>query len=148
MKLHTLEELCWRIEDRHLYSKSNQEFRDSLPAIVADIQSEERDKMREGGVSQGCHGPNASERIRNCSGARFAFRANLMFWSKDILSGEISLIETRPCSECKCHKRLVDGSICTKHLMAIHPEMLVTYMERNGTCFEQRDKENATLSNG
>ena len=34
----------------------------------------------------------------------------------------------------------MDGSICRKHLMAVVPDMHVTYMERTGSCFEPTDQ--------
>lgn len=53
---------------------------------------------------------------------------------------EISFIEARPCCDCQHYRRLVDGSICRKHLMAVVPDMHVTYMERTGSCFEPTDQ--------
>lgn len=64
-----------------------------------------------------------------------------MFYSRDAITGEVSLIETRPCSDCKHYRRLIDGSICKKLLMAVPPDMKVTYMERNGTCWEVKEPE-------
>lgn len=45
-------------------------------------------------------------------------------------------VETRPCEECKHYKKLVDGSICRLHLMAVIPKMLVTYKLKDGSCFK------------
>ena len=47
--------------------------------------------------------------------------------------------ETRKCSNCKHYKKLHDGSICTKKLMSLIPDMFVTYKVDEGTCFEQPD---------
>lgn len=69
-----------------------------------------------------------------------------MFYSKDALTGEVSLIETRPCGECQHYKRLIDGSICRKHLIGVLPDLRVTYMERNGTCWEAPAPEQPQLT--
>lgn len=58
-------------------------------------------------------------------------------WStQDGKTYEASYRETRPCGDCLHYKRLIDRSICRKHLMGVLPDMLATYMERNGTCWE------------
>jgi len=44
-------------------------------------------------------------------------------------------IEPRECQGCASHKRLPDGSICTRHLMAVAPTMHVTYRLAEGSCF-------------
>lgn len=47
------------------------------------------------------------------------------------------ILETRPCRECKCSKRVSYGyMICTKKLMGVLPNMLVTFDVTKGTCFE------------
>lgn len=61
---------------------------------------------------------------------------------------EASFIETRPCSGCQHYKRLIDGSICRKHLMAVPPDMFVTYMERVGTCWEAKAESGAVAPSG
>ena len=45
-------------------------------------------------------------------------------------------VESRPCKECKYHKRDIHGSSCSKLLMSVYPEMHVTYKVDEGTCFE------------
>jgi hypothetical protein len=45
-------------------------------------------------------------------------------------------VETRACGGCAHHRRLIDGSICRRHWMAIVPSMLVCYKITKGTCFE------------
>jgi hypothetical protein len=45
--------------------------------------------------------------------------------------------ETRPCSECKNFRSMLDGfSICNKKLMGVTTNMLVTYKVEEGSCFE------------
>lgn len=44
-------------------------------------------------------------------------------------------METRRCGDCQHHKRLFDGSICTKLLMSVLPSM-VPYVPLGKTCFE------------
>jgi hypothetical protein len=46
-------------------------------------------------------------------------------------------LETRPCHTCKNYKRLPGGSICQKKLMAVVPDMLVSFYPSKGTCFEE-----------
>ncbi len=59
------------------------------------------------------------------------------FWSSDGSDKQKAyFLETRPCSGCQHYKRLIDGSICRKHLMGVLPDMLVTYAEQDGTCWE------------
>lgn len=54
-----------------------------------------------------------------------------VFCGKKVLA-----VETRLCGKCKYHKRLFDGSICTKFHMSVVPDMFVTYKIFDGTCFE------------
>jgi hypothetical protein len=44
-------------------------------------------------------------------------------------------VDPRECQDCAHHKRLIDGSICSKHLMAVTRTMHVTFKVANGTCW-------------
>lgn len=53
-------------------------------------------------------------------------------------------IHDKPCRECRHSERLIDGWICVLHLMAITPDMNVTYKigrtpKDGGLCFEAKD---------
>jgi hypothetical protein len=53
-------------------------------------------------------------------------------------------VHDRPCRECRHSQELLDGWICSPKLMAITPDMLVTYWlvsgsGRYGLCFEDRE---------
>jgi hypothetical protein len=52
---------------------------------------------------------------------------------------KVYAVEERECRGCAHHVRLIDGSICKKHLMAITPTMHVTYSVFIGTCFEEKE---------
>ena len=45
-------------------------------------------------------------------------------------------VDARECGDCAHHSRLLSGSICKKHLMAIVPTMHVTFSVADGTCWE------------
>jgi len=47
-------------------------------------------------------------------------------------------IETHECQYCQHHKRLIDGSICLKKLMAITRDMHVAYEEEKGSCWVRK----------
>lgn len=53
------------------------------------------------------------------------------------------VVETRECQFCRHSKRLWDGWICSKHLMAITADMRVTYLAKEGTCWKARRKGGA-----
>jgi hypothetical protein len=44
-------------------------------------------------------------------------------------------VEPRECQGCRWYRRLSDGSICRKHLMAVTPTMHVTFALTEGTCW-------------
>ena len=44
-------------------------------------------------------------------------------------------VDARKCQNCLHYRRLLTGSICEKHLMAVIPEMRVTYKIAKGTCW-------------
>ncbi len=46
------------------------------------------------------------------------------------------ITETRPCKDCKQIKKDIHGHFCPKMLMAVVPDMKVSYYEEKGTCFE------------
>jgi len=46
--------------------------------------------------------------------------------------------ETRQCKNCMFSKQLIDGWICKKHLMAITPDMRVTYKVSEGSCWQAK----------
>ena len=52
-------------------------------------------------------------------------------------------VHDRPCGECRHHSRVIGRSICVKKLMAVTPDMFVSYYiepdelrGRPGLCFE------------
>lgn len=47
-------------------------------------------------------------------------------------------VDPRECGACKAFRRLWDGSICTKHLMGVVPDMHVNYRVEDGSCWEER----------
>jgi len=47
--------------------------------------------------------------------------------------------ETNRCCLCKHSEKLFSGWICRKNLMAILPDMHVTYEISKGSCFENSD---------
>lgn len=51
--------------------------------------------------------------------------------------------ETRPCKDCACSKKDLTANIlliCQKKLMSVTPDMLMSYYEDNGTCFQLKTK--------
>jgi len=46
-------------------------------------------------------------------------------------------VDPRECRDCLHHKRLIDGSICTKHMMGVSPDMHVYFKIVNGTCWTE-----------
>jgi hypothetical protein len=44
-------------------------------------------------------------------------------------------VDQRECNDCAHHKRLLTGSICSRHLMAVVPTMNVTFKIAEGTCW-------------
>lgn len=47
-------------------------------------------------------------------------------------------VDDRPCKDCLHHRRLYSGSICTLHLMAVTPEMRVTFKIQEGSCWRAK----------
>jgi hypothetical protein len=45
-------------------------------------------------------------------------------------------VDPRECQHCHHSRKLHDGWICKKHLMAVTPDMHVTYDVAKGTCWE------------
>lgn len=46
-------------------------------------------------------------------------------------------VDHRECRDCAHYRVVVGGSVCRRHLMAVVPEMHVTYQIIDGSCFEQ-----------
>jgi len=44
-------------------------------------------------------------------------------------------VDDRECQDCNFAKKLIGGWICNKHLMAISPDMHVTFKISEGTCW-------------
>lgn len=52
------------------------------------------------------------------------------------------ILESRPCKECRQFiPKPYDIPICRKMLMSVAGNMLVSYREDKGTCFEEKDDE-------
>ena len=49
-------------------------------------------------------------------------------------------VDPRECKDCRHYKRLIDGSICRKHLIAVVPDMHVMFKISEGTCWEAREE--------
>ena len=47
-------------------------------------------------------------------------------------------VDERECGSCVHHSRLIGGSICKKHLMAITVDMRVTFKISEGTCWGKK----------
>jgi hypothetical protein len=54
---------------------------------------------------------------------------------------KIFAVDDRQCQDCANHKRLISGSICSRHLMGVSPTMNVTFRITNGSCFEPAASE-------
>ncbi len=50
-------------------------------------------------------------------------------------------VDDRECKDCAFAKKLIDGWVCNKHLMAISPGMKVTYKISDGTCWTPSNAE-------
>ena len=44
-------------------------------------------------------------------------------------------VDERPCKDCAHSRKLLDGTICKKHLMAVSPCMNVTFKIAEGSCW-------------
>jgi hypothetical protein len=44
-------------------------------------------------------------------------------------------VDERECGDCLHHARLLNGSVCQRHLMVVVPSMHVTYCIADGTCW-------------
>uniref|UniRef100_A0A6M3XI70 Uncharacterized protein n=1 Tax=viral metagenome TaxID=1070528 RepID=A0A6M3XI70_9ZZZZ len=44
-------------------------------------------------------------------------------------------VDTRPCSGCVHFSPVVGGSVCSRHLMVVVPDMLVTFKLSEGSCW-------------
>lgn len=49
---------------------------------------------------------------------------------------KVFAVDDRECKDCTHHVRLMSGSICRRHVMAVVPSMNVTYRIADGSCFE------------
>jgi hypothetical protein len=54
---------------------------------------------------------------------------------------QIYAVDDRECRDCKHYSRLPTGSVCSKHLMVVTPDMHVTFKIAEGTCWEAADSE-------
>ena len=52
---------------------------------------------------------------------------------------KVYAVDERECQGCQHSKNLLDGWICSQHLMRITADMHVTFKIANGTCFEARE---------
>lgn len=48
-------------------------------------------------------------------------------------------VETRECQHCAHHIGLLSGSICSKHLMRVVPDMNVTFKIAEGSCWTSKE---------
>lgn len=48
-------------------------------------------------------------------------------------------VDDRQCKDCRHSQKLLDGTICNKHLMRVAPDMNVTFRIVDGSCWEARD---------
>jgi len=58
-------------------------------------------------------------------------------WCHDC-GAKVLEVETRTCEGCEHCKAVFAGSVCKKHLMAVSPDMLVTFKIANGTCWQAK----------
>ena len=49
-------------------------------------------------------------------------------------------VDQRQCQDCAHSSRLWSGTICTKHLMGVTPDMNVTFKIADGSCWTARDQ--------
>ena len=55
-------------------------------------------------------------------------------------------VDTRQCKDCVHSKKLLTGTICSKHLMGVTPDMNVTFKIADGSCWTE--KPNAAMRRG
>lgn len=47
-------------------------------------------------------------------------------------------VDERQCQDCTHSRKLWDGTICSKHLMRVTPDMNVTFKIAEGSCWQAR----------
>ena len=47
-------------------------------------------------------------------------------------------VDERQCQDCTHSRKLLDGTICNKHLMRVTPDMNVTFKIAEGSCWAAR----------
>lgn len=48
---------------------------------------------------------------------------------------KVYAVDERECKDCLYHESILGRSICKKHLMAVSPDMHVTFNIREGSCW-------------
>ena len=54
---------------------------------------------------------------------------------------KVSEVDSRECQGCGFSRKLLTGWVCKKHLMAISPDMHVTFNISEGTCWEASSEQ-------
>ena len=54
---------------------------------------------------------------------------------------KVYAVDERECRDCGQYKRVVGGSICSRHQMAVTSNMNVTYRIAEGSCFEAKTSQ-------
>ncbi len=47
-------------------------------------------------------------------------------------------VDERQCKDCADYRQVIGGSVCLKHLMGVTPDMHVTYLIDEGSCWRMR----------